>query len=146
MEPSTISANTAAWVDALAVARDRRRAQRDRLVFGRDQVLLWRHRRFAAGARWITIAAPPEVTAGVRRGAVDHHAPESSRPSVWRRRVYGTPHVGWEYTWTGRTLTIRLWVPGTVPPGSVEAAVRAAWPACTVVTGDERRPDSRRRR
>ncbi|MFI7077165.1 type IV secretory system conjugative DNA transfer family protein [Micromonospora sp. NPDC049903] len=104
-------------------------------VFGHDQALVWRHRRFAAGARWLAIAAPPEVT------------PEAAAtfwttvmgvltPSVWRRRVFGYPHVGWEYTWTGRALTIRVWVPGTVPPGAVEAAVRAAWPAATLTVED----------
>jgi hypothetical protein len=108
-------------------------------VFGRDQFLVWRHRRLVEGARWVSIAAPPEVT------------PESAAalwstmtgvltPSMWRRRLYGTPHVGWEYIWTGRTLTIRMWVPGTVPPGSVESAVRAAWPACTVATDDTAGP------
>jgi hypothetical protein len=50
--------------------------------------------------------------------------------------LYGTPHVCWEYTWTGHTLTIRLWVPGTVPPGAAEAAVRAAWRGTTVTTTD----------
>src|SRR5690606_22395876 len=84
-------------------------------VFGRDQLLAWRHRRHATGAQWVTIAAPPEVT------------PESAAqfwstmvgvltPSVWRRRLYGTPHVAWEYTWTGRVLNLRVWVPGTIPP------------------------------
>ena len=108
-------------------------------VFGRDQFLVWRHRRLVEGARWVSIAAPPEVT------------PESAAalwstmtgvltPSVWRRRLYGTPHVGWEYIWTGRTLTIRLWVPGTVPPSSVESAVRAAWPACTVAVDETAGP------
>ncbi|MEV7628823.1 type IV secretion system DNA-binding domain-containing protein [Actinoplanes sp. NPDC089786] len=108
-------------------------------VFGRDQFLVWRHRRLVEGARWVSVAAPPEVT------------PESAAalwstmtgvltPSVWRRRLYGTPHVGWEYIWTGRTLTIRLWVPGTVPPGSVESAVRAAWPACTVAVDETAGP------
>jgi TraM recognition site of TraD and TraG/Type IV secretion-system coupling protein DNA-binding domain len=109
------------------------------VVTGRDELLAWRHRRFAAAARWVTIAAPPEV------------APESAAalwttmtgvltPSVWRRRLLGAPHVAWEYTWTGRTLTIRLWVPGTVPPGAVETAVRAAWPACTVATEEHAGP------
>jgi hypothetical protein len=108
-------------------------------IFARDQVLAWRHRRFAEGARWVTIAAPPEV------------APESApafwttlvgvlTPSTWRRRLYGTPHLGWEYSWTGRALAIRAWVPGTVPPGAVEAAVRAAWPAATVTTTDAAPP------
>ncbi|MDG6108791.1 ATP-binding protein [Dactylosporangium aurantiacum] len=108
-------------------------------VFGHDQLLAWRHKRFTAGARWLTIAAPPAVT------------PESAAafwttltgvltPAVWRRRVYGTPHVAWEYTWTGRALTIRVWVPGTVPPGAVEAAVRAAWPAATLTTQEATAP------
>ncbi|WP_117214363.1 type IV secretion system DNA-binding domain-containing protein [Allorhizocola rhizosphaerae] len=108
-------------------------------VFGRDQLLNWRHQRFATGARWVTVAAPPEVT------------PESAAafwttlvgvltPSVWRRRVFGIPHVAWEYTWTGRQLNIRIWVPGTIPPGAVEAAVRAAWPAATVEVTDAGRP------
>lgn len=108
-------------------------------VFGRDQLLAWRHRRLVEGARWVSIAAPPEVT------------PESAAalwttmtgvltPSVWRRRLFGIPHVGWEYTWTGRTLKVRIWVPGTVPPGAVESAVRAAWPACTVATNETAGP------
>ena len=108
-------------------------------VFGHDQVLAWRHRRFAAGARWLTIAAPPEVTpeAPPRSGP---RVMGVLTPSVWRRRVFGYPHVAWEYTWTGRTLTIRVWVPGTVPPGAVEAAVRAAWPAATLTVEDAAAP------
>jgi hypothetical protein len=42
--------------------------------------------------------------------------------------------VAWQYTWTGRRLLISLWVPGTVPPGAVEAAVRAAWPGAATTT------------
>ncbi|WP_328383595.1 type IV secretion system DNA-binding domain-containing protein [Micromonospora zamorensis] len=108
-------------------------------VFSRDQLLAWRHRRFAAGARWLTIAAPPEVTAEAA-AAFWTTLTGVLTPSVWRRRVYGYPHVGWEYTWTGRALTIRVWVPGTVPPGAVEAAVRAAWPAATLTTADAAAP------
>lgn len=109
------------------------------VVFGCDQLHSWRHKRFAAEARWVTVAAPPEVT------------PESAAsfwttlvgvltPSLWRRRLYGTPHIAWEYTWTGRALTIRIWVPGTIPPGAVESAVRAAWPAATVETTEAGAP------
>ncbi|RNI00919.1 DUF87 domain-containing protein [Micromonospora aurantiaca] len=108
-------------------------------VAARDKVHAWRHSRYTTGARWLTVAAPPEVT------------PESAAafwttvmgvltPGVWRRRVFGMPHIGWEYTWTGRTLTIRVWVPGTVPPGAVEAAVRAAWPASTLTVADAAPP------
>ncbi|MGW3607115.1 type IV secretory system conjugative DNA transfer family protein [Micromonospora sp. NPDC005161] len=42
----------------------------------------------------------------------------------------------WQYTWTGRRLLISVWVPGTVPPGAVEAAVRAAWPGAACTTDD----------
>ncbi|MGN9811462.1 type IV secretory system conjugative DNA transfer family protein [Micromonospora sp. BQ11] len=108
-------------------------------VFGHDQLLAWRHRRFATGAGWLTIAAPPEVTADAA-AAFWTTLMGVLTPSVWRRRVYGYPHVGWEYTWTGRALTIRIWVPGTVPPGAVEAAVRAAWPAATLTTADADAP------
>ncbi|MEU8236427.1 type IV secretion system DNA-binding domain-containing protein [Actinoplanes sp. NPDC048967] len=100
-------------------------------VFGHDQILAWRHRRFVTGARWVVVAAPPEVTAEAA-AAFWTTLVGVLTPSVWRRRVYGYPHVGWEYTWTGRALSIRVWVPGTVPPGAVEAAVRAAWPASTM--------------
>ncbi|MEH0829213.1 MULTISPECIES: type IV secretory system conjugative DNA transfer family protein [unclassified Micromonospora] len=108
-------------------------------VFGHDQVLAWRHRRFTAGARWLTVAAPPQVTAEAA-AAFWTTLTGVLTPSVWRRRVFGYPHVGWEYTWTGRALTIRVWVPGTVPPGAVEAAVRAAWPAATITTTDAAAP------
>ncbi|WP_247683698.1 type IV secretory system conjugative DNA transfer family protein [Micromonospora sp. D93] len=108
-------------------------------VLGHDQLLAWRHQRFAAGARWLTIAAPPEVTAEAA-AAFWTTLTGVLTPSVWRRRTYGYPHVGWEYTWTGRALTIRVWVPSTVPPGAVEAAVRAAWPAATLTTADAAAP------
>lgn len=109
------------------------------VVFGRDQLLAWRHRRHASGARWLTIAAPPEVTEEAA-AAFWTTLMGVLTPSVWRRRVFGIAHVGWEYTWTGRALTIRVWVPGTVPPGAVEAAVRAAWPAATMTTTDADAP------
>ncbi|MEU1841159.1 type IV secretory system conjugative DNA transfer family protein [Micromonospora chersina] len=108
-------------------------------VFARDQLLAWRHRRLATGARWLTIAAPPEVT---KEAAAAFWTTLIGvlTPPGWRRRLYGFLHVAWEYTWTGRALTIRLWVPGTVPAGAVEAAVRAAWPAATMTTTDATAP------
>ncbi|WP_144118351.1 type IV secretory system conjugative DNA transfer family protein [Catellatospora sichuanensis] len=108
-------------------------------VFGHDQLLAWRHERYATGARWLTIAAPPEVTEEAA-AAFWTTLVGVLTPSVWRRRIYGIPHVGWEYTWTGRALAIRVWVPGTVPPGAVEAAVRAAWPAATLTSEDAAAP------
>ncbi|MGC3862335.1 helicase HerA domain-containing protein [Micromonospora chersina] len=108
-------------------------------VFAHDQLLAWRHRRLATGARWLTIAAPPEVTKEAA-AAFWTTLVGVLTPPGWRRRLYGDPHVAWEYTWTGRALTIRLWVPGTVPAGAVEAAVRAAWPAATMTTSDAAAP------
>ncbi|WBB69185.1 DUF87 domain-containing protein [Micromonospora sp. WMMD812] len=108
-------------------------------VFARDQMLAWRHRRFATGARWVTIAAPPEVTEEAA-AAFWTTLTGVLTPAAWRGRVFGVPHVGWEYTWTGRALTIRVWVPGAVPAGAVEAAVRAAWPAATLTVADAAAP------
>ena len=31
-------------------------------------------------------------------------------------------------------MSIRLWVPGTIPPGLIERAVEAAWPGAHTVT------------
>ena len=53
----------------------------------------------------------------------------------WRRRLRdGRAHIAVEYRWTGRQLTIGVWVPGTLPTGPIQAAIRGAWPgaACTV--------------
>ena len=83
-------------------------------IIGIDQVNAWRHRRFTVGARWVTIAAPPEVD-GPSAAALWTTMTGVLTPSVWRRRIFGTPHVAWEYTWAGRVLSMRLWVPGTVP-------------------------------
>jgi hypothetical protein len=102
-------------------------------MVGREWLLAWRHRRLVEGARWVSIAAPPEVSAESAAALWSTMAGVLT-PSAWRRRVFGMPHVAWEYIWTGRTLAVRVWVPGTVPAGAVEAAVRAAWPACTVAT------------
>jgi hypothetical protein len=109
------------------------------VVFGRDQLAQWRHRRLAQDARLITVAAPPEVTAE-SAAMLWTTMTGVLTPSVWRRIVYGTPHVAWEYTWTGRALAIGIWVPGTIPPGAVEAAVRAAWPAATVTITEATAP------
>ncbi|MBB5874615.1 energy-coupling factor transporter ATP-binding protein EcfA2 [Allocatelliglobosispora scoriae] len=100
----------------------------------RQRHLAWQHRRHAAGARWLTVAAPQDVTA---HAAADFWAVMTGvlTGGGWRRLLYGVPHVAWEYTWTGRELTLRVWVPGTVPAASVQAAAVAAWPGTTVRTG-----------
>ena len=112
-------------------------------IAARNHVAARRHRRFADGARLVTIAPPPEVDP--KSAAVlwaNLHG--LLTPSRWQRLAYGTPHVVWQYAWTGRELTISVWVPGTVPPGAVEAAVRAAWPAaaCTTTPATGPLPDT----
>ncbi|WP_412769016.1 type IV secretory system conjugative DNA transfer family protein [Micromonospora zamorensis] len=108
-------------------------------IAARNLVEIGRHRRHARGARLVTIAPPPEV---------DPH----SAPALWanlagvltpsrrRRLLHGAPHVVWQYTWSGRQLLISIWVPGTVPAGAVEAAVRAAWPSAATTTDDKPPP------
>ncbi|MEV0430596.1 DUF87 domain-containing protein [Micromonospora sp. NPDC050495] len=108
-------------------------------IASRNLLRLWRHRRHAEGARLVTIAAPPQV---------DPHSAEALwanlagtlTPSRRHRLLYGIPHVAWEYTWAGRRLLISVWVPGTVAPGAVEAAVRAAWPGAACTTGEASAP------
>ncbi|MEV5691974.1 type IV secretory system conjugative DNA transfer family protein [Micromonospora globbae] len=102
-------------------------------VAGRNLVALRRHRHHATGARLVTIAPPPQVD---EHGAAALWANLAGilTPSRRRRLLYGTPHVAWQYAWTGRQLLISLWAPGTVPAGAVEAAVRAAWPGAATTT------------
>lgn len=104
-----------------------------------NQLSVWRHRHHADNARLVTIAPPPEVDA---HGAAALWANIAGilTPS-WRNRIrYGTPHVVWQYTWTGRELLISLWVPGTIPPGAVEAAIRGAWPGAATTTQEDAPP------
>ncbi|HZN70724.1 MAG TPA: type VI secretion protein, partial [Micromonosporaceae bacterium] len=75
-------------------------------VAARNLLASWRHRRHAAGARLVSIAPPPQVD---KAGAAALWTTLLGvlTPSVWRRIVYGTPHVALEYTWTGRQLLVR---------------------------------------
>jgi hypothetical protein len=99
------------------------------LLAGRALLRHHRHAAFTRGARLVTILAPPQVSPD---GAVAlwGHLTGLLRPR-WARWLYGQPHLGWEYTWAGghtAAMIIRLWVPGTIPPGLAERAVEAAWP------------------
>ncbi|MFF0099728.1 type IV secretory system conjugative DNA transfer family protein [Micromonospora sp. NPDC005257] len=108
-------------------------------VAGRNLVDGWRHRRHADGARLVTVAPPPEVDPH-SAAALWANLHGTLTPSRRRRLLYGSPHVVWHYTWTGRQLLISIWVPGTVPHGAVEAAVRAAWPGAACTTDDQASP------
>jgi hypothetical protein len=109
------------------------------VVAARNLIDLWRHRHHARGARLVTIAPPPEVDPH-SAAALWANLTGTLTPSRRRRLLYGSPHVVWQYTWTGRQLLISLWVPGTVPPGAVEAAIRAAWPGAACTTTDATAP------
>ncbi|MEH1166443.1 DUF87 domain-containing protein [Micromonospora sp. CPCC 205539] len=99
----------------------------------RTAVARRRHTRMARHAHLITISPPPEVDPD---GAATLWATLAEiLHAGWRRRLRdGRPHLAVEYRWSGRELTIALWVPGTVHPAPVQAAIRGAWPgaACTV--------------
>ncbi len=105
------------------------------VVAAQNLLASWRHRWHAADARLITIAPPPEVDAH-NAAALWANLSGTLAPSRRRRLVYGSPHVVWQYTWTGRQLMISVWVPGSVPRGAVEAAIRAAWPGAACTTTD----------
>src|SRR6266536_2765163 len=102
-------------------------------IAGRNLLASWRHRHHAADARLVTIAPPPEVDPA-NAAALWANLAGILTPSRRRRLLYGSPHVVFQYMWTGRHLLISIWVPGTVPHGAVEAAVRGAWPGATVTT------------
>ncbi|MEV7331377.1 DUF87 domain-containing protein [Micromonospora sp. NPDC093244] len=108
-------------------------------VAGRDLLDGWRHRRHADRARLVTVAPPPEVDPH-SAAALWANLHGTLTPSRRRRLLYGSPHVVWQYTWTGRQLLISIWVPGSVPQGAVEAAVRAAWPGAACTTDDQASP------
>ncbi|GAA4102281.1 type IV secretory system conjugative DNA transfer family protein [Nonomuraea soli] len=61
------------------------------------------------------------------------------RPA-WARFFTGQPHLVWEYHGSEAGVRIRLWVPGTIPPGIVEKAVQAAWPGATTTTSPAASP------
>jgi hypothetical protein len=99
---------------------------------GVGRLQAWRHRRRLAGARWLVIAAPPEVDASSAAALWTAMAGALAPTGRRQRLLLGPAHVVWEYLWVGRTLTIRLWVPGTVPEAAAENAIRAAWPSATI--------------
>ncbi|MEV6523148.1 type IV secretion system DNA-binding domain-containing protein [Longispora sp. NPDC051575] len=118
------------WLAAIAIAA------LFAIVAARNLIATQRHRHHAAGATQVTIATPPDVDLAVAR-ALWANLAGILTPSRWKRLLYGTPHLVWQYAWAGRQLTISIWVPGTIPPGIVERAVRGAWPSASCTTSDQ---------
>lgn len=97
-----------------------------------------RSRRQVTGARLVVVACPPEVDpAGAE--ALWSNLVALCRPA-WRRSLDGQPHLAFELTWSTAGLQVGIWVPGSVPPGLVERAVEAAWPAARTTTVDPTPP------
>ncbi|GAA5121365.1 type IV secretory system conjugative DNA transfer family protein [Haloechinothrix salitolerans] len=98
-----------------------------------------RQRALHPGARCVTILAPPAVEAGGAHTLWRTLADQLLRPR-WKRALLGQPHVAFEYLFSRDTVRIRLWVPGTTPPGIVEDAVEAAWPGALTQATDADSP------
>ena len=86
-----------------------------------------RQYRFTRHGRRLLIQPPPQVDPD---GVAQLWATLAGvlTPPRSRRWLFGVPHVALEYTWSGRALTIGLWIPAQVPMRAVTAAVQAAWP------------------
>ncbi|MGW4409636.1 hypothetical protein ACWEJ6_36800 [Nonomuraea sp. NPDC004702] len=97
-----------------------------------------RHADMTPQARLIEISSPPrsdpEGALVLWRQLVGLLRP------AWARFFDGQPHLVWEYHGSDAGVRIRLWVPGTVPPGIVEKAIQAAWPGATTTTSPATSP------
>jgi hypothetical protein len=86
-----------------------------------------------AGARLLAVRPPAAVDAAggevLWRTMLGLHRP------VWRRALFGQPHVAVELSADADGPRLAVWVPGGVPPGLVEHALTAAWPGTRVDDG-----------
>ena len=101
----------------------------------------WRrrcHDQMAADARVVTVLAPPTVEPD-GAAALFSNLVGLLRPG-WKRRVHGQPHIVWEYLFSHSGVTLRLWLPGIVPPGMAERAIEAAWPGAHTRTTPAKPP------
>jgi hypothetical protein len=92
-------------------------------------------RRWWVNARLVEVLAPADLDtatalAGGRRLWRDLTG--LARPPI-RRVLEGQPHLAIEYVLSHEQLGVRVWIPGTVPPHRVEAAIRAAWPGALIM-------------
>ena len=97
-------------------------------VFG---ARLARHRHLSRDARVVEILPPPEASLENAR-AFWQHVMGLLRPR-WSRWLL-QPHLALEIVASSDGVRFQVWVPGLVPPGTVERAVCAAWPGATTST------------
>lgn len=108
-----------------------------RLMLHHRDAKTWR-----PGARYVTVAAPPDVDPRGAAALWTHLGAVSRSP--WHRFWAGQPHVVFEYRFSGTAMTIRIWVPAPVSAGIVADAVEAAWPGarCTITDAEPPLPDT----
>ncbi|MFI7123791.1 type IV secretory system conjugative DNA transfer family protein [Amycolatopsis sp. NPDC049868] len=107
-------------------------------ILGRRWWMRRRHDRMAAGARLVTVLAPPTVDPGGAE-ALFSNLVGLLRPG-WKRRIHGQPHIVWEYVFSQAGVAVRVWLPGIVPPGMAERAIEAAWPGAHTRTTPAKPP------
>ncbi|MFI7640572.1 type IV secretory system conjugative DNA transfer family protein [Nonomuraea sp. NPDC049400] len=90
------------------------------------------HAELVPNARLIEISSPP--TSDPQGAVVLWSQLIGLLRPAWKRLFIGQPHLAWEYLASESGVRIRLWVPGVIPPGTVEKAVQAAWPGATTTT------------
>ncbi|CAL9330125.1 hypothetical protein SUDANB121_00064 [Nocardiopsis dassonvillei] len=94
-------------------------------------VRLARHRYLSRQARVVEILPPPEATLE-NATAFWNHTLGLLKPR-WSRWLL-QPHLAMEVIASASGVRFQVWVPGTVPPGTVERAVGSAWPGATTAT------------
>ncbi|WP_159944696.1 type IV secretory system conjugative DNA transfer family protein [Nocardiopsis sp. FR6] len=94
-------------------------------------VRLARHHYLSQQARVVEILPPPEATLENAQ-AFWQHVIGLLKPR-WSRWLV-QPHLALEVIASAAGVRFQVWVPGAVPPGTVERAVSSAWPGATTST------------
>lgn len=87
-----------------------------------------RHRYLSREARMVEILPPPEATLENAQ-AFWQHVMGLLKPR-WSRWLV-QPHLAMEVIASAAGMRFQIWVPGSVPPGTVERAISSAWPGAT---------------
>ncbi|GAB3734032.1 type IV secretory system conjugative DNA transfer family protein [Nocardiopsis nanhaiensis] len=90
-----------------------------------------RHLYLSRQARIVRILPPPEASLENAK-AFWQHTMGLLRPR-WSRWLL-QPHLALEIIASAAGVRYQVWVPGVVPPGTVERAISAAWPGATTST------------
>ncbi|WP_372490952.1 type IV secretory system conjugative DNA transfer family protein [Actinomadura terrae] len=98
----------------------------------------WRAQLFALDARLITVSVPSQVDPSSAPAWWAHQA--GLLAPAWKRWIFGSPHLAFEYVADAAGVHIQIWVPGLVPPGMIEETIRAAWPGATTTTTPAKPP------